>query len=99
MTMSWVLESNNHPVLVALFFISGLVMVSAALRIYILYFQTLIHAILTPWVSSRGWWIVEHLFLGPFISVPYYFLHQVDRLQLDPIRFGKRSGNPESDDQ
>lgn len=63
-----------------LFFLT-LVAVVAFLRIFVLFFQTLSHVIHTPWVRHRGLWILGHLALGPIVSIPYYFVHQVERLR------------------
>ena len=49
----------------------------ATARIMIFCWQTLLHAIWSPQVSGRGWWIVGHLVLGPIVSIPYYSRHQI----------------------
>ena len=61
-----------------LYFALVAVAVVAMFRITILYYQTFGHLIWTPSVTNKVWWILGHIFLGPFVSVPYYYKHRIE---------------------
>ena len=52
----------------------------AAIRLFALYWQTLIHAIQYVPRHNRVAWIIGHFIFGILASIPYYFIMQESRL-------------------
>ena len=51
----------------------GLLAFAAMIRLFILFWQTLSHAVRFEPASARMRWVVYHLLLGPIASLWYYF--------------------------
>ena len=66
----------------------GLFFFAASIRLVILFWQTLSHAVKYANPDSRMAWVVGHMFLGPIVSVPYYYKNRMpfltDAPQVDP---------------
>jgi hypothetical protein len=58
----------------------GLLFFAAVIRLMILWWQTLTHAVKYGDLNSRMAWVVGHIFFGPFVSVPYYYKNRMPHL-------------------
>jgi len=74
---------------------------AALIRLTVLYWQTLIHAIKEAPLDNRVGWVVGHFLLGPIVSVPYYYLHRIERISpcIKVTKADKTTGKPNKSEQ
>jgi uncharacterized membrane protein len=62
----------------------GFFFFAAFIRVMILCWQTLSHAVKYAAPDSRMAWVVGHIFLGPIVSVPYYYKNRMPLMTAAP---------------
>ncbi|MEM7015238.1 MAG: hypothetical protein AAF585_27590 [Verrucomicrobiota bacterium] len=52
---------------------------AAAIRLAILWIQTLNHAVKSVPDNEKAWMAILHFMMGPFVSIPYYYFVRPER--------------------
>lgn len=67
-------EVDQHS---GIWYYLGFLFFAAAIRLVVLCWQTLAHAVRYANPDARMGWVIGHIFLGPVVSVPYYYKNRM----------------------